>query len=92
MNWFKRASSFGYHGTNPEMLPGIKAGGLRSGSFFASNESDCSPYMDGALIRFPFPQKYQKRIGRGDYYTTLENIPSSAMQVKLGEWGDWKKL
>ena len=92
MNWYKQSANFGYHGTSPGQLPSIKASGLRQGTFFASNESDCSSYADGAIIRFPFPQKSQKRTGRGDYYTTLQNVPSSTIQVKLGAWGNWKKL
>ncbi len=89
---YKTAGGYGYHGTSPSQARGIKSRGLNSGTFFASNEGDCSPYTDGALLRFPFPQKYQKRVGRGDYYTTLETIPASSIQIKMGPWGNWKKL
>jgi hypothetical protein len=42
--------------------------------------------------RFPFPQKYQEILGRGDYYTALEAIPPQAIEIKMGPWGNYKRL
>jgi hypothetical protein len=93
MNWFNKiAAGYGYHGTDPTQIRNIKSNGLRAGTFFSSNESDISPYADGVYLRFPFPRQYRKRIGRGDYYTTLEIIPSQSIEVKKGTWGNYKRL
>lgn len=93
MTWYKKSQFlYGYHGTDPSELPKIKSRGLDIGSFFASNEDDISPYADGVWLRFPFPQKFKKRIGRGDYYETGEIIPVSQIEYKTDIWGDYQKL
>ena len=92
MNWYKTAQPYGYHGTDPTVIESIKRNGLPIGSFFASNEDDISPYTDGVWLRFPFPEKYEQRVARGDYYTTLENIFPVQIEIKTDLWDDYKKL
>lgn len=93
MNWFRKiAYTYAYHGTDPEKVETIKINGLDNNSFFAGNEDDISPYADGVWLRFPFPSNYQKRIGRGDYYTTLEIIPPENIEIKTNPWGEYEKL
>jgi|TARA_Y100000310_G_scaffold271717_1_gene286340 hypothetical protein len=86
MNWYKTAQGYAYHTTDD--LRGMRAG-LNAGSFFASSEDDISAYGGQYYIRFPFPAKFEKRIGQGDYHTTVEIIPAN--QIEWKEAGGWDR-
>ena len=93
MNWYKKSQIlYGYHGTDPTKIQDIKKNGLKIQSFFSSNEDDISPYADGIWLRFPFPKNYEKRIGRGDYYTSNEIILPETIEIKTNIWENYKKL
>jgi hypothetical protein len=90
MTWYKKAQLvMAYHGTDPSKVSEIKNSGLNPGSFFSSNEDDISQYVDGIWLRFPFPQNYKKRIGRGDYYNTIDRIPPEQIEIKTDIWDDY---
>ena len=88
MSWYKKATGYAYHGTDPTQIEKIKMNGLKIGSFFSNNESDISSYVDGVWLRFPFPERYDTRIGRADYYTTTEVVPPGVIEIKTDFW--WK--
>lgn len=92
MSWYKKATEYAYHGTDSTQIENIKMNGLNIGSFFSNNENDISSYADGVWLRFPFPKKYEVIIGRGDYYTTLEVVPSGVMEIKTDFWKNYQKI
>ncbi len=92
MSWYKKAVEYGYHGTDPTQIENIRLNGLKPKSFFAGNEADISPYTDGVWLRFPFPEKYNKRIRVGDYYTTIDVIPPNVIEIKTDAWGEYQRI